>query len=461
MSAMEIVVRRDGKEYGPYPLSAVTDYLNLGQLDSEDEARLSGETTWQQLGKLLTSPADASSTPPPPPPSFSEVTIHRNGTAFGPYTLDVARDYVEKGSLSREELATPDGSTQQRLLGDILDEDDTRTFHATVKAANQGGMNAQADLAQMYWKGRGVKKNVPEAIRLYRQAAEQGHIEACMAMSGIYLMGKEVAQDLDEADRWDRRARGLMRGEDPISVFKPKSSDMPTVDNRHEAVDLTPTTEPADVSSYKMETLSNGKVKFSVIGERSKQLIAAPLYLSFLFAFGGLYIVASALDAVFRVQSDFGVAVLLGMGMLFAIYVFRFVRRKATQIDAKKRKCGGTFVASSSGIQTASQFIPMDDIHRLVVTNTFAEVVMSSGAGGFIVGGKGPLGFTTAMTSVAVSGAFAVIEESKRRRLKHLTEIAYMLNVEHGGKQTTLAGGMDVPTVNGLLQEVGKVLRFS
>ena len=460
MSAMEIVVQRDGKEYGPYPLSAVTDYLNQGQLDSEDDARLSSETAWKKLGELMASPAAAPSTPPPPPPSFSEVTIHREGAAFGPYALDVARDYVEKGSLSRDDLATPDGSAQQRLLGGILDEDDTRIFHATVKAANQGDMNAQADLAQMYCKGRGVEKNMPAAIRLYRQAAEQGHVDACWSLSGIYLMGDGVARDRDESERWGLRAQGR-KVDEPVSKSTDKTPDMPIVDDIREAVDLTPTTEPAAVSSYKMEVLSNGKVKFSVAGERSKQLIAAPLYLSFLISFGGLYIVASALDAVFGVQSDFGVAVLLGLAMLFAIYVFRFVRRKATQIDAKKRKCGGSFVASSSGIQTASQFIPMDDIHRLVVTNTFAEVAMSSGAGGFIVGGKGPLGFTTAMTSVAVSGAFTAIEQSKRRRLKHLTEIAYMLNVEHGGKRTILAGGMDVPTVNGLLQEVGKVLRFS
>jgi len=57
-----------------------------------------------------------------------------------------------------------------------------------------------------YAGGAGVKQDVAEAVRLYRQAAEQGFAPAQMALAGLYLRGDGVAQNRDEAARWMQRA---------------------------------------------------------------------------------------------------------------------------------------------------------------------------------------------------------------------------------------------------------------
>ena len=59
-----------------------------------------------------------------------------------------------------------------------------RAKHAR-EAAEQGDSNAQYGLAQMYEEGRGVPKDLTEAIKWYRKAAEQLHSYARRALDRL------------------------------------------------------------------------------------------------------------------------------------------------------------------------------------------------------------------------------------------------------------------------------------
>ena len=75
-----------------------------------------------------------------------------------------------------------------------------------IKAAEQGDVQAQYDLAVMYAKGQGMKKDDAEAVKWYRKAAEQGHADAQYHLGNAYAHGRGVAKDESEAVKWFRKA---------------------------------------------------------------------------------------------------------------------------------------------------------------------------------------------------------------------------------------------------------------
>lgn len=61
---------------------------------------------------------------------------------------------------------------------------------------------AQANLASLFWTGRGVSKNTTEAIRLYRRAAANGFAEARGVLIGVYYRGDSIPKDNVQAFKW-------------------------------------------------------------------------------------------------------------------------------------------------------------------------------------------------------------------------------------------------------------------
>ncbi len=72
--------------------------------------------------------------------------------------------------------------------------------------AEQGNAKAQNNLGNMYYKGRGVPQDYPEAVKWYRKAAEQGHAMAQYNLGKKYFKGEGVPQDYAEAVGWYRKA---------------------------------------------------------------------------------------------------------------------------------------------------------------------------------------------------------------------------------------------------------------
>ena len=76
---------------------------------------------------------------------------------------------------------------------DFDDDKEAIKFHRLY--AEQGVVNAQFRLAQMYHKGREVPQDYKEAIKWYRLAAEQGDAVAQRSLGVMYALGEGVAQD--------------------------------------------------------------------------------------------------------------------------------------------------------------------------------------------------------------------------------------------------------------------------
>jgi uncharacterized protein len=73
-----------------------------------------------------------------------------------------------------------------------------------TKAANQGNVAAELDLASLYRDGRGklFARDVDQAATWYRKAADQGDARAQGALGMLYTLGQGVPRDDAEAYFW-------------------------------------------------------------------------------------------------------------------------------------------------------------------------------------------------------------------------------------------------------------------
>ncbi|MEL6413073.1 MAG: tetratricopeptide repeat protein, partial [Bacteroidota bacterium] len=77
---------------------------------------------------------------------------------------------------------------------------------AWVKAAAQGRADAQYNLGDMYYYGRGVAQSYKQAVVWYEKAANQGYADAQNNLGWMYIKGRGVEQDNEEAVKWYHKA---------------------------------------------------------------------------------------------------------------------------------------------------------------------------------------------------------------------------------------------------------------
>lgn len=82
--------------------------------------------------------------------------------------------------------------------------------------ADQGVAKGQFSLAEAYFRGIGVEKDLPKAAEMYRNAAMQGLACAQAALGTLYLGGTGVPTDYPEALRWLKSASAQA---DEIGLF--------------------------------------------------------------------------------------------------------------------------------------------------------------------------------------------------------------------------------------------------
>ena len=70
------------------------------------------------------------------------------------------------------------------------------------KAANQGHVAAQVELAKMYYNGYGVDKNNENAFKWFQEAEKENHLEAQYFLGNMYEHGYGVNKNLSEAIKW-------------------------------------------------------------------------------------------------------------------------------------------------------------------------------------------------------------------------------------------------------------------
>lgn len=73
-------------------------------------------------------------------------------------------------------------------------------------AADKGYVKSQNLLADCYYHGRGVNKDLELSALWYRRSAEQGYAPAQYNLGCLYLMGEGVPEDVSEALYWSEKA---------------------------------------------------------------------------------------------------------------------------------------------------------------------------------------------------------------------------------------------------------------
>jgi hypothetical protein len=130
----------------------------------------------------------------------------------------------------------------------------------------------------------------------------------------------------------------------------------------------------------------------------------------------------------------FGLIVSLVAGLLWTFTMYRSPK-------ATKWRAPSSFKASAEGVEFGGVTFLARDIHRLVIRNHVSGLESS-----------GPRFAFGAMDAASI--------HMRSKRLRKLAPVCYRLDLESGGKATTLAGGLDEPAAYGLMREAGAVLGF-
>lgn len=82
----------------------------------------------------------------------------------------------------------------------------------------QGDPASQNDLGGMYANGRGVKRDLAEAVKWWSRAAEQGYAAAQFSLASLYEKGSGVARDPVAAHKWYSLAASRFPASDPVNA---------------------------------------------------------------------------------------------------------------------------------------------------------------------------------------------------------------------------------------------------
>ena len=190
-------------------------------------------------------------------------------------------------------------------------------------------------------------------------------------------------------------------------------------------------------SSYRQEALDGGRIRFTVTPAPVPRASGGPVIVAVIF---GLFV----LGTMGRNEGGLGLIVRLAIAVFGGIQIHKWLNRWfAGKVD-KVRSPGGMFVASSSGVETAGGVsIPRDQLHRLIIRNGVPDV----GEASMVVN-----------DGTVYGGMQAGAANDRAANRAKAMRISYMLCAEHGGRSTTLGGGMTEVTAHGLLTDVSKVL---
>ncbi|MGH8120313.1 MAG: protein kinase domain-containing protein, partial [Gammaproteobacteria bacterium] len=111
------------------------------------------------------------------------------------------------------------------------------SFEITREEAVKGNVVAMSNLAFMYAKGIGTRKDEAQAVEWYQRAAEKGHLTSQYNLGVIYAKGRGVSQDYAESCKWYRKAaeQGDMTAQSTLAMMYAKG--VGTEKNLKEAAD--------------------------------------------------------------------------------------------------------------------------------------------------------------------------------------------------------------------------------
>jgi hypothetical protein len=190
-------------------------------------------------------------------------------------------------------------------------------------------------------------------------------------------------------------------------------------------------------SSYRQEPLDGGRVRFTVTPASVPRASGGPVIIAVIF---GLVV----LGTMSRNEGIIGLIIRLAIAIFGGIKIHGWTNAWfASKVD-KIRSPGGTFVASPSGVEVSGgPTIPRDQIHRLIIRNGVPNVGEAS---------------VVVNTGSVYSGMAAGAANDRAANRAKAAHISYMVCAEHGGRSTTLGGGMTEVTAYGLLTDASKIL---
>ncbi|MCD8006182.1 MAG: sel1 repeat family protein [Oscillospiraceae bacterium] len=189
--------------------------------------------------------------------------------------------------------------TVRRLMTNAQTAYQNKDYNATIKylepLLKAGISRAQCLMAQLYHLGNGVEKDDARAVQFYLLAAEKGDAVACHNLAMFYADGKGVEKDLDEALRWAEKAKaaGSDKADSTIAVIRKAISNR----DAKEAIAKSEAEFPDD--KYSLQELYYLSVKYSKDGDYEKSF--------------GLTL-RLALKGVIQAQFNCGAAYTMGKG---------------------------------------------------------------------------------------------------------------------------------------------------
>jgi hypothetical protein len=99
----------------------------------------------------------------------------------------------------------------------------TPNFDTLQKSAQAGDAKAQFDLAEAYFEGNGIAKDLATGIDWLKKSASQGYAGAEVTLGFLYQNGVQVPKDPHEAAKWYRRA-ARQSDKDPKHAQKAQSN---------------------------------------------------------------------------------------------------------------------------------------------------------------------------------------------------------------------------------------------
>lgn len=91
----------------------------------------------------------------------------------------------------------------------VIAHDETTATHWWTLSADQGYTPAMFNLGCCYQQGQGIKTDLKEAFRLFKEAAKFDDIDACYFMGLCYEFGLGVEADAELAVSWLKKAAAM------------------------------------------------------------------------------------------------------------------------------------------------------------------------------------------------------------------------------------------------------------
>ncbi len=158
-------------------------------------------------GVVATQDQEAHSSRPTPTPQMPDARAPSFSTLNLPQPDEkLAETFVnaEQGDAASQQEVGEAYFSGKGVTKDLVEA--VKWFH---KAAEQGNKDAQGFLGFAYFRGEGVKKNEVEAAKWLHLAADQGHAVSQQFLAFNYLNGQGVSKDLVEAYKWFKLADAL------------------------------------------------------------------------------------------------------------------------------------------------------------------------------------------------------------------------------------------------------------